>query len=75
MMISGFPIGTTVEWDNDEGLSTGIVRARYYNPGQYEVDGEAIEVTVVDKSPQYAVEDNINQHVIVMPHNKIFKKR
>ena len=74
MMISGYPIGTTVKWDEEEGFCTGIVRGRYYNPGQYEVDGHTIDIEIVEKSPQYAVEDNKKQQVIVMPHNKVFKQ-
>lgn len=75
MIISGYPIGTTVQWDdNNEGFTTGIVRGRYYNPGQYEIDGHKIDIEIVDKSPQYAVEDINKQQVIVMPHNKVFKQ-
>src|SRR5688572_13157149 len=39
MMITGFDEGTEVKWVDDlHDFQTGVVRAKFYDSGQYEVD-------------------------------------
>lgn len=73
MKIQGYPVGTEVKW-NDEttnGFRTGIVRARYYDPDVTEINGEEIEINVIDCSPTYKVKDKMADTIIVINHSKV----
>jgi hypothetical protein len=77
VMIAGFDEGTAVKWV--EGLhdfQTGVVQAKFYESGQYEVDGQHINLTVVGNSPVYAIRPDNPQlgDLIFLDHTRVFRR-
>jgi hypothetical protein len=77
-MIAGYDEGTEVKWNNaDGGFSTGIIVARYYEPGRYELHGYEFDIENIGNSPVYAIEpDNPEDEgrIIILPHTLVFRE-
>ena len=54
-----------------EGFRTGIVRAKYYNPNSTNINGEHIDITVVDCSSHYTSNKKTAERVIVINHSSV----
>ena len=77
MMIEGFEVGTEVKWVDDlHDFQTGVVRAKFYDSGQYEVDFRLVNLTVAGNSPVYAIRPDNPQHgdLIFLDHTKVFRR-
>jgi hypothetical protein len=77
MMITGFDEGTAVKWvEHLHDFQTGVVLARFYDSGEYEVDGQRINITVIGNSPVYAIKPNNPQRddLIFLDHTRVFRQ-
>lgn len=72
-MITGFDVGTQVKWNDENTLTTGVIRKVFYQPETVEVDGQTFRVEVSDHSPTYLVQHHTGE-LLILPHQAVFLK-
>ena len=73
MMISGYVIGTEVKWNEDNVLTTGIIKEVYRSSTEVNLDGQAKFIEVSDDVPSYLIEDH-DGNTLVLPHTDVTLK-
>lgn len=64
-MISGYSVGTEVKWNDNGGLSTGVITRVFVNLDEAVKAGESITAEVSEKSPVYLVERPDGRNLIL----------
>ena len=72
-MISGYVIGTEVKWNENNDLTTGIIKDVYRSSRKVTIDGETKFVEVSDDVPTYLIEDH-DGNTLIMAHTEVTLK-
>lgn len=72
-MISGYEVGTEVKWNEDNTLTTGIIKDVYRASTTINVNSKKIMVEVNKDAPSYLIKRHTGDY-LVLPHTALMLK-
>ena len=72
-MITGFEVGAKVKWNEENTLTTGVIRKVFYTSQDVEVGGQFQHVEINDNAPVYLVQHHTGD-MLLLAHQDLFLK-
>lgn len=69
-MIRGFEVGTEVKWNENNTLTTGVIKVAYRQSFTVELDGNLFDIKVSKNSPSYLIR-TADSELVVLPHTAV----
>jgi len=73
IVISGYVIGTEVKWNEDNTLTTGVIKDVYRSSAEITIDGQTRLIEVSDDVPTYLIEDH-DGNILILAHTDVTLK-